>query len=176
METGSREKVTHVVKNGKVLICLTSPLNWNTPFGKEHTEHLAKHGDAVKDVSFAVENCKKTFEVAKSRGVEVIKEPFTLEDNDGGSITMATIKAYGDTTITFIERNNFNGFFMPGFIKKKEDPFNKLISQPSFGFIDHIVGNHAVGDMESTVQWFEKMLDFHRFWSVDDSIIHTEYR
>lgn len=89
---------------------------------------------------------------------------------------MATIQTYGDTTITFIERKNFKGFFMPGFIKKKEDPIANLIDAPKMGFIDHIVGNHAVGDMESTVQWFEKMLDFHRFWSIDDSIIHTEYR
>ena len=29
--------------------------------------------------------------------------------------------------------------------------------------------------MEPAVQWYEKMLQFHRFWSVDDSIIHTEY-
>lgn len=137
---------------------------------------MAKHGDGVKDVAFAVENCKKTFEVAKSRGVSVVKEPHTIEDKDGGYVVTATIRTYGDTTITFVERNNFNGFFMPNFIKKKEDPIDKLIERPSFGFIDHIVGNHAVGDMESTVQWFEKMLDFHRFWSIDDSIIHTEYR
>lgn len=29
--------------------------------------------------------------------------------------------------------------------------------------------------MEPVAQWYEKMLDFHRFWSVDDSMIHTEY-
>lgn len=29
--------------------------------------------------------------------------------------------------------------------------------------------------MEATAQWYEKILDFHRFWSVDDSMIHTEY-
>ena len=29
--------------------------------------------------------------------------------------------------------------------------------------------------MEPTAAWYEKMLDFHRFWSVDDSILHTEY-
>jgi len=23
--------------------------------------------------------------------------------------------------------------------------------------------------------WYEKYLDMHRFWSVDDSMIHTEY-
>jgi 4-hydroxyphenylpyruvate dioxygenase len=176
LETGCRDRVTHVVKNGKVLIALSSPLNNNTVFSKEHSQHHEKHGDGVKDIAFAVEDCKKTFEVAKSRGVSVVKELQTIEDGKGGSVTTATIKTYGDTTITFIQRTNFKGFFLPGFIEKKEDPINNVFKLPSFGFIDHIVGNHAVGDMECTVQWFEKMLDFHRFWSIDDSIIHTEYR
>jgi len=42
-------------------------------------------------------------------------------------------------------------------------------------FIDHCVGNQPEGDMEPTAQWYEKMLDFHRFWSVDDTMMHTEY-
>jgi len=29
--------------------------------------------------------------------------------------------------------------------------------------------------MEPVAQWYEKMLDFHRFWSVDDKMIHTNY-
>ena len=29
--------------------------------------------------------------------------------------------------------------------------------------------------MESVTQWYEKSLLFHRFWSVDDKQIHTEY-
>ncbi|KAK8754457.1 hypothetical protein OTU49_016339 [Cherax quadricarinatus] len=29
--------------------------------------------------------------------------------------------------------------------------------------------------MESTAAWYEKHLMFHRFWSVDDTQIHTEY-
>lgn len=32
-----------------------------------------------------------------------------------------------------------------------------------------------MGEMEPTVSWYEKMLDFHRFWSVDDTMMHTEY-
>jgi len=175
LETGSRERVTHVVRNGKVTIALTSPLNWETEFGKEHAAHCAKHGDGVKEVAFGVENCEHTFNVSKSRGAKVVREPYTIEDKDGGSVTMATICTYGDTVITFVERNNFKGTFLPNFIAKKEDPISKLIDQPQFGFIDHIVGNHKVGDMEVNVQWFEKILDFHRFWSIDDSVIHTEY-
>ena len=37
------------------------------------------------------------------------------------------------------------------------------------------MGNQAVGDMEPTAVWYEKVLDFHRFWTVDDKIIHTDY-
>jgi len=29
--------------------------------------------------------------------------------------------------------------------------------------------------MEPVASWYEKMLDFHRFWSVDDKMLHTEF-
>lgn len=29
--------------------------------------------------------------------------------------------------------------------------------------------------MEAVANWYEKMLDFHRFWSIDDKMLHTEY-
>ena len=175
METGSREKVTHVVRNGKTIFALVSALNIESEFAKKHSEHLTKHGDGVKDIALTVENCEHTFKIAKSRGAKVVKEPYKLEDKNG-FVILAKIQTYGDTTHTFIERSNFKGFFLPGFVEKAEDPINKLIEQPKLGFIDHIVGNHPLGDMEPTVQWYEKMLDFHRFWSVDDSVIHTDYR
>ena len=42
-------------------------------------------------------------------------------------------------------------------------------------FIDHIVGNQPDGKMKEVAAYYEKILGFHQFWSVDDSIIHTEY-
>lgn len=42
-------------------------------------------------------------------------------------------------------------------------------------FIDHVVGNQPEGEMESVAKWYETILQFHRFWSVDDSQVHTEY-
>jgi len=30
-------------------------------------------------------------------------------------------------------------------------------------------------EMEPATNWYEKFLDFHRFWSVDDTVLHTEY-
>ena len=40
-------------------------------------------------------------------------------------------------------------------------------------FIDHIVGNQPDLEMEGAAQWYENSLQFHRFWSLDDSDIHT---
>ena len=42
-------------------------------------------------------------------------------------------------------------------------------------FIDHLVGNQPDESMVPVAQWYEKALQFHRFWSVDDSVIHTKY-
>ncbi|CAM2713302.1 unnamed protein product [Rotaria socialis] len=42
-------------------------------------------------------------------------------------------------------------------------------------FIDHIVGNMPDNEMENTTKWYENTLQFHRFWSVDDSVMHTQY-
>ncbi len=46
---------------------------------------------------------------------------------------------------------------------------------PDLQFIDHLVGNQPDDAMIPVTQWYEKALQFHRFWSVDDSMIHTKY-
>jgi 4-hydroxyphenylpyruvate dioxygenase len=123
-----------------------------------------------------VENCEQTYKVAVSRGAVSVQEPTRLEDSNG-HVIVASVRTYGDTVHTFIQRGDFKGPFLPGFVAvNKEDNVNNIFGKVKLGFIDHIVANHPIGDMEPTVQWYEKMLDFHRFWSIDDSIIHTEYR
>ena len=42
-------------------------------------------------------------------------------------------------------------------------------------FVDHCVGNQPNDAMEPTTKWYEDTLLFHRFWSVDDTLMHTEY-
>ena len=38
-----------------------------------------------------------------------------------------------------------------------------------------LVGNQPDNAMIPVTDWYEKALQFHRFWSVDDSMIHTEF-
>ncbi len=168
--------VTHVVKNGKVVIAFCSPLNIETEFSKEHSAHLTKHGDGVREVCFRVEDCEKTFNTAVSRGCKVVKQLEQFPDANGKLLKKGSVMGYGETIHSFLERGDSDFAFLPGFKILPQDPINEVFGVLEYGFIDHIVGNHPLGDMEPTVQWYEKMLDFHRFWSVDDSTIHTEYR
>lgn len=173
LETGNREWATHVVHNGKIKFAFTSPLN---PAGhEEFNAHHAKHGDGVKDVAFHVDDAAGIYKKAVERGARPVREPETLKD-EHGSVMVASVGTYGDTTHTFVQRIDYEGLFLPGFSKHpQEESINKLIPQPELQFIDHCVGNQPDGEMEAAASWYEKMLDFHRFWSIDDKMLHTEY-
>ncbi|TRY86509.1 hypothetical protein DNTS_010132 [Danionella cerebrum] len=172
LETGNRDTVSHVVKQGKIIYVFTSALN---PGNKEMGDHLVKHGDGVKDVAFTVENCDFLVEKARERGAVIIKESHVVEDKFG-SVKMAVLQTYGDTTHTFVERTRYNGLFLPGFHAPLfQDPFLAKLPGGKLDFIDHVVGNQADNEMVPIVEWYQRNLLFHRFWSVDDKQLQTEY-
>jgi len=172
LETGSREIVTHVLKQGQIVLALSSYL---LPKENEIGARVMMKGDAVKDVAFTVDDCRSIYAKAIARGAKSLLEP--VEENDQfGSVVRATILTYGDTAHSFIERKSYRGPFLPGFVAvTTKDPINSLVSPPGLLFVDHVVGNQPDLKMNEVVEWYEKVLDFHRFWSVDDSQIHTEY-
>lgn len=99
METGSRDYCTHVVKNGKVLLAFTCALN---PGNVDFHKYIETHGDGVHDVAFTVEDARKTYEIAVSRGAKSIQEPEELKD-EYGSVVTAAVQTYGDTVHTFVQ-------------------------------------------------------------------------
>lgn len=154
------------------MIALSTPLN---PDNEEYAAHMSKHGDGVKDVAFTVDNVRGLYEKAISRGAKSVQEPIELEDENGKVIT-ASIQTYGDTIHTLVQRENYTGPFLPGFkAHHRQEVLNEVLDRPELDVIDHCVGNQPDLEMEPVAQWYEKMLDFHRYWSVDDSMIHTEY-
>ena len=53
---------------------------------------------------------------------------------------------------------------------------NKLRRPPvGLAFVDHVVGNQPDLAMVAATEYYERVLGFHRFWSVDDKVMHTEY-
>jgi len=172
LETGSKESCSYVVKCNDVCICFTSSL---LSTDNEIAQHVSKHGDGVKDIAFSVEDCRKTYQRAITNGAKSVREPTELKDSNG-TVVVASIQTYGDTIHSFIQNVDYTGPFLPGFkVLEKDDPVNAVFGEQGFETIDHIVGNQPEGDMTPTAEWYERMLEFHRYWSVDDSIIHTEY-
>lgn len=177
LETGSRDIVTHVVRQGSIRFAFSSALNPGAApsLGDDIGRHLQKHGDGVKDVAFAVENCRAIFASAVARGAEVVQAPTELTD-EHGTVVFATIKTYGDTLHSFVQRGSYAGPFLPGFRAVAEaDPLAKVTPPVGLDFIDHVVGNMPDHGMMSVVEWYERVLQFHRFWTVDDKQIHTQY-
>lgn len=174
LETTPRDDhmVSHVLQQGKIFFVFQSSLR---PEDRLFGAHLEKHGDGVKDIAFTVDDCLGIYNEAIKRGAVSVKEPQTLKDDDG-EVIVATIQTYGDTTHTFVQRNNYKGLFIPGYqLVNREDPFQNFTPPIGLDFVDHCVGNQAVDQMVPIAEWYEQKLQFHRFWSVDDSIIHTEY-
>lgn len=164
--------MSHVVRNNEITYVFTSPLNPDHP---EFSAHHAKHGDGVKDVAFTVDDATGIYNKAIERGATGVQEPTTLTD-DNGTVIIASVKTYGDTIHTFVQREGYTGVFMPGYKEHpNKEPLNGVLPVPDLLYIDHCVGNQKDGEMEAAAVWYEQMLDFHRFWSVDDKTINTEF-
>ncbi|XP_012678263.1 4-hydroxyphenylpyruvate dioxygenase [Clupea harengus] len=173
LETGSREVVSHVIKQDKIMFVFESPLN---PGNEEMGEHLMKHGDGVKDIAFQVEDCDFLVKTAQERGAAIVKGPWVEQDTNG-KVKYAILQTYGDTTHTLIEYlTPYKGLFLPGYKEPLfRDPLLPKLPPGGLSFIDHVVGNQPDDDMVPISDWYQKCLMFHRFWSIDDKQIHTQY-
>jgi 4-hydroxyphenylpyruvate dioxygenase len=187
LETGSRVVASHVVRNGEVTFILTSPLQssnskHSASLSKEDRQllreihqHLELHGDAVCDVAFRVDDARTVYDAAVSRGAISVQPPKTTSD-EHGTVTFAKIRTYGDTTHTLIERNDYRGTFLPGFRSiTSTDPSSRYLPTVNLNVIDHCVGNQDWNSMDAACDYYETTLGFHRFWSVDDKDICTDY-
>ena len=188
LETGSRYFASYVIGNSDVRFVFTSPLRSEAHLPedepitaaerkllKEMHAHLERHGDAVKDVAFEVDNVEGVYYKAVEEGAIAVQGPQVSKDAKHGSVTTAVICTYGDTTHTLISRRNYTGPFLPGF--RVHNKQTSSVSQPDVPLarIDHCVGNQDWHEMVSACAFYEQCLSFHRFWSVDDSQICTEF-
>jgi 4-hydroxyphenylpyruvate dioxygenase len=116
LETGSRDSVSYVLKQDKIRLVLTTPLNSKSPIN----DHIVKHGDGVKVIALWVDDARKSYEETTKRGAQSYMEP-TVEKDEFGEVVRAGIYTYGETVHMFVERKNYTGTFMPGFQEWESD-------------------------------------------------------
>lgn len=168
LETGARDRVSYVLEQDRIRLVLTSPLG---PGGEINT-FLDRHGDAVRDIAFMTTDATAAFRATTSQGAEAVHEPREIRDDHGAAV-VATIKAYDDVRHTFVQSEGYRGSYLPGF--GAPVGLSQQVEPVGLNYIDHMVNNMAEGDMERTVEWYQKVFGFHRFWTVDDKDIRTDY-
>ena len=167
LETGVRDRTSYVLKQDKIRLVLTTPLNENSPIN----DHLRKHGDGVKVVALWVEDATSAYEETTKRGARSFMEP-TVEKDEFGEVVRSGIYTYGETVHIFVERKNYNGIFLPGYKEWKSDYNPEAVG---LKYIDHMVGNVGWNEMNTWVKFYEDVMGFVNFLSFDDKQIHTEY-
>ncbi|TMQ66880.1 MAG: 4-hydroxyphenylpyruvate dioxygenase [Candidatus Eisenbacteria bacterium] len=165
LETGLRDRASYVLQQGKVRLVLTAALGPDGPIA----DHVQRHGDGVRDIALDVEDVDRAWEGTTKRGARSIQEPHDVQD-EHGVIRRAAIATYGDTIHSFIDRSNYKGAFLPGYRST-----GARVEPGPLLYIDHMVGNVALGDMNRYVAYYRDVMGFSQFQHFDDKDISTEY-
>ena len=167
LSTGVRDRESYVVVQDKIRLVLTSPLKSGTEIGRLHD----LHGDTVRCVALWVDDATVAFNTAVERGAAPVRSPFATED-EHGTCVRAQIQSFGNVIHEFVERKDYDGPFMPGYAA-----WNPEYRPTPIGlkFIDHMVSNVALGEMNKWVKWYADVMDFKQLISFDDKDISTEF-
>ena len=167
-ETGHREAASWLVEQNKIRFVFTTAMGPES----EIAHHVHRHGDGVKDIALWVDAAASAFRETTRRGAEPVSEPQALTD-DGGRVVTSAIATYGDTIHTFVERSDYDGFFLPGFEPHENEHFR---TEPvGLRYVDHCVGNVEEGDMEKYVDYYARTMGFKNMLHFTDDDISTEY-
>lgn len=110
LETEDREITSYALRQNNVKLILTSALSPD----HEIAEHVKKHGDGVRSIGFEVKDARLCYKMAIERGAIGVNEPVTVRDVNG-TFTSASVKTYGDTIHTFVERAHYGPNIAPGY-------------------------------------------------------------
>ena len=63
-----------------------------------------QHGDGVHDIAFAVDDVESAWRETTSRGAVSALEPTELDGGEDGVLRKASIRTYGETLHSFVDR------------------------------------------------------------------------
>jgi 4-hydroxyphenylpyruvate dioxygenase len=167
-ETGVPGRASYVVVQNRFRLVLTSSLVPDDAIA----DHVRRHGDGVRDVALRTADTRAAYAAVTAGGAHGLAEPRALHDADGTAV-VATIGTYGDTVHTFVDRSDYRGVWLPGFVK-----WDASIRAPhavGLSHIDHCVANVDWNQMDTWVAYYERAFGFTQLISFDDKDISTDY-
>ncbi|HWH45467.1 MAG TPA: 4-hydroxyphenylpyruvate dioxygenase, partial [Thermoleophilaceae bacterium] len=165
LETGRRDRVSHVLEQGRIRLVVTGSLSGEDEIG----EHHKRHGDGVHKIALSVPDATAAYWNAVEHGARGVMTPRWAED-EHGRVELSAIATYGDTLHTFVRRDAYDGPFLPGYEARGSAP-----AEPLFAGIDHVVGNVELGHMQEWVGYYERVFGMTELIHFSDEAISTEY-
>jgi 4-hydroxyphenylpyruvate dioxygenase len=167
-ENGCRDEASYVLESGHARFVFRGPVRAGTELGA----HVAAHGDGVIDLAISVPSAAAAFQYAVAHGARSVHEPETIED-EHGRVVLAAIATYGDTRHTLVERSDYAGPYLPGYVAAS--PLIAGPTGPFFTEIDHCVGNVELGRMNEWVDFYHRVMGFTNMKEFVGDDIATEY-
>jgi 4-hydroxyphenylpyruvate dioxygenase len=166
-ETGVRDRASYVLEQGDIRLVVTSGLREDS----EITRFVCRHGDGAKDIALRVPDAKEAYRQTVQRGARGIAEPHWVDD-EFGRVELASIATYGDIVHTFVNRSEYTGPYLPGYVVQ---PSSNGAGGVGLTNIDHVVGNVELGRMEHWVEFYERAFGMTEMIHFSDEDISTEY-
>jgi len=166
-ETGVRDRASYVLEQGDIRLVVTSGLREDSQIAR----FACRHGDGAKDIALRVPDAKDAYRQTVQRGARGIAEPHWVDD-EFGRVELATIGTYGDVVHTFVNRAEYAGPYLPGYVVQ---PSTNGAGGVGLLNIDHVVGNVELGRMEHWVEFYERAFGMTEMIHFSDDDISTEY-
>jgi 4-hydroxyphenylpyruvate dioxygenase len=99
-----------------------------------------------------------------------------VSEDEHGKVVRAAIAAYGDTRHSLVDRSDYHGPYLPGYVGREP-----IVSRPEgapkrlFQAIDHCVGNVELGRMDEWVDFYHRVMGFTNMAEFVGDDIATEY-
>ena len=167
-ETGCRDEAAYVLESGRARFVFRGAVRAGTDLAR----HVAAHGDGVLDLAIGVPSAEAAYEYATAHGARGLAKPEVFEDA-GGKVVLASIATFGDTRHTLVERDAYNGVYLPGYVPA--DPLVTPPGRPFYTEIDHCVGNVELGKMDEWVGFYHQVMGFTNMKEFVGDDIATEY-
>ena len=171
-ETGARDRAEYVLTSGKARFVLTGEVRAGTDVGT----HTQAHGDGVVDLALHVPDVDAALRYAREQGATVLEEPHGVSD-EHGTARLAALATYGGTRHTLVDRSSYDGPFLPGFVAAEPIFRAKPAHHPKryFQAVDHCVGNVELGQMDTWVGFYNRVMGFTNMKEFVGGDIATEY-
>ncbi|MGB3180602.1 MAG: VOC family protein [Cyclobacteriaceae bacterium] len=135
-------KISFLLEKGSIKLVITSAY-YLTDQSADVLSFISKNHTGVRRIAFQSEDVETSWQEAIYKGAIPLSSPDSLKD-DKGTVVTGSVKLLDQSEICFVSRQNYDGYFLPGYIPTGSEDENSAIS---FEEIDHIASEVRVNEM-----------------------------